>query len=109
MAPTVTWSITNESHADRTEKYIEQVAYLVKVEETIGTGDDAKTHTSHHEGLVQLAKPDTLIAYSTFNKQSTLIDAVKTILGSDQVTRIENSLKESLLDITDPLDTVPPV
>ena len=108
MAPTITWFITNESHTDRTEKYIEQVAYLIKAEETIGTGEEAKTYTAQHDGLLQLAKPDNLIPYDTFNKQSTLIDAVKTVLGSDQVTSIENRLKERILDETDPLDTVPP-
>lgn len=108
MASTITWSITNESHADRTEKYIEQVNYLVKIEETIGSGDEAKTYKAQHDGIMSLAKPDTLIPYATFNKQSTLIDAVKANLGSEQVTNIENFLKESILEQTDPLDTVPP-
>ena len=55
-----------------------------------------------------LEKPDTLVDYATFNKQSTLVDAVKAKLGTTEVERIENKIKEDIIIQQNPLTSRPP-
>jgi len=111
MAVTITWSILQEFHADRTERYIESVNYEVIAEEPTGTTDkdgNAEKYQAFHEDDLFLEKPDTLVDYTSFNKQSTLINAVKAKLGTTEVERIENMLKEDILIQQNPLASRPP-
>tara|TARA_Y100001973_G_scaffold82056_1_gene121169 strand:+ start:5414 stop:5752 length:339 start_codon:yes stop_codon:yes gene_type:complete len=111
MAVTITWSITQEFHGDRIERYIDTVSYQVLAEEPTGTTDsegNEEKYQALHEDHLALDKPDTLIDYATFNKQSTLIDAVKTKLGATEVERIENMLKEDIIIQQNPLTSRPP-
>ena len=92
MAVTITWKINVEFHSDDSEKYIYAVEVQVKGTETVSSVD----YESIEDYFVELEKPDTLIAYDTFNKQSTLVDAAKTKMGSTEVTAIENRIKNNI-------------
>ena len=111
MAVTITWRIQTESHADNVEKYIDSVNYEVKGEEPTGTKDSEgndETYKALWEGSTGLDKPDTLVPYATFNKQSTLVDAVKAKIGDERVTFIENEIKRMIDEQANPLVTTPP-
>jgi len=111
MAVTITWRIQTESHADNVEKYIDSVNWEVKAEEPTGTKDsdgNDETYKALWEGSTDLDKPDTLVPYATFNKQSTLVDAVKAKIGDERVTFIENELKRQIDIQANPLVTTPP-
>ncbi len=111
MAVTITWLILQEFHSDRIEKYIESVNYQVIAEEPTGTTDkdgNAEKYQAIYEEDLFLEKPDTLVDYATFNKQSTLVDAVKAKLGTTEVERIENKIKEDIIIQQNPLTSRPP-
>ena len=101
MAVTITWKINVEFHSDDSEKYIYAVEVQVKGTETVSSVD----YESIDNFLVELDKPDTLIAYDTFNKQSTLVNAAKTKMGSTVVTDIENMIKGNISVQQKPLNS----
>ena len=104
MAVTITWKISKEFHNNETEKYIYGVEVEAKGTETV----DSKTYESIYNRRVDLDKPDTLVAYATFNKQSTLVDAAKTKFGTEEVTIIENQIKSEISKQQNPLSSIPP-
>lgn len=105
MAVTCTWTIQKERHNNRTEKYIYEIDALCTATETVGS----TTYKKEKElPTILLEKPDTLIAYDTFNKQATLVNAAKTILTDAGVTVIENELTELIEVEKNPLETTPP-
>lgn len=98
---TTTWSISKEEH-DVSEGYISMVHWnCVRVD-----GD----YSANAYGSVELAKPDTLIPYATFNKQSTLVAAVKEKLGADQVKLYEDGVTLTISEQKTPTmaSSVPP-
>ena len=104
MAVTITWKISKEFHNNETEKYIYGVEVETKGTETV----DSKDYESISRRRVDLDRPDTLVAYATFNKQSTLVTAVKTKLGAETVTDIENKIKSEISEQQNPLFSIPP-
>ena len=90
---TTAWSIAREEH-QIDDGYID----IVHWECNHIDGD----HIGHTYGSVFLPKPDTLIDYETFNKQSTLVVAVKELLGPDEVKRQEDSAKQQVADAQSP-------
>ena len=104
MAVTITWKIRKEFHNNETEKYIYEVELETKGTETV----DSKAYESISRRRVDLDRPDTLVAYTTFNKQSTLVTAAKTKLGTETVTNIENKIKSEISEQQNPLSSIPP-
>ena len=104
MAVTITWKISKEFHNNETEKYIYVVDVETKGTETV----DSKTYESVLNGRVALDRPATLVDYATFNKQSTLVDAAKTKMGTTRVADIENKIKSDISEQQNPLFSIPP-
>ena len=101
MAVTITWKISKEFHNNETEKYIYGVEVETKGTETVAS----KAYESISRRRVDLDRPDTLVAYATFNKQSTLVNAAKTKMGSTVVTDIENMIKGNISEQQKPLNS----
>tara|TARA_R100001443_G_scaffold7012_2_gene16134 strand:+ start:2569 stop:2898 length:330 start_codon:yes stop_codon:yes gene_type:complete len=108
MAVTITWKINNEFHSNDSEKYIHFVEFQATGIETVGTGSDAITYETKFHGGTALDRPDTLIAYDTFNKQATLVTAIKTKIGATEVTNIENGIKLNIYRQQNPSSSIPP-
>lgn len=105
MAVTCTWTIQKERHNNRTEKYIYEIDALCTATETVG---DTTYKKEKEVPSIMLDRPDTLIAYDTFNKQATLVDAAKTKISGTDVTAIEAELTELIEVEKNPLETTPP-
>jgi|8_EtaG_2_1085327.scaffolds.fasta_scaffold00190_19 hypothetical protein len=105
MAVTNTWTIQKERHNNRTEKFIYEIDALCTATETVGSDSYTKTK---EVSKILLDKPDTLIAYDTFNKQATLVAAAKAKISDAGVTAIEAELAELIEIEKNPLETVPP-
>ena len=105
MAVNCTWTVQKERHNNRTEKYIYEIDVLCTAAETV----DSTTYKKEKEiSKIPLEKPDTLIAYDTFNKQATLVNAAKTIITDADVKAIEAELTELIEVEKNPLETIPP-
>ena len=104
MAVTITWKISQEFHNNETEKWIYMVLLKAIGTETV----DSKAYESTVEQCVELSMPATLIDYSTFNKQETLVNAAKAVLETSGITILENMLKDDIYKQQHPLSSIPP-
>ena len=65
------------------------------------TGTNESGLSSNIFESTQLDRPLSLVDYDTFNKQATLVSALKNQLGSAEVTRLESTIKGRLMSLSE--------
>ena len=101
MASTITWSVDSHLHDTAGKKFIKQVSYRV-------SGVDGEFNDSIFN-IVKLDRPadSDMQDYLTFlgTGDTVLVEAVKSKLGSEKITEIENAIKENVAKLKAPTET----
>tara|TARA_B100000427_G_C15512204_1_gene596738 strand:- start:2569 stop:2898 length:330 start_codon:yes stop_codon:yes gene_type:complete len=101
MASTITWSVDSHLHDTAGKKFIKQVSYRV-------SGVDGEFNDSIFN-VIKLDRPadSDMQDYSTFlgTGDTVLVEAVKSKLGSEKITEIENAIKENVAKLKAPTET----
>lgn len=101
MASTITWSIDSHLHETAGKKCITQVSYRV-------SGVDGEFNDSIFN-TVKLDRPadSDMKDYLTFlgTGDTVLVEAVKSKLGTEKVTEVENVVKENVAKLKAPTET----
>ena len=101
MASTITWSIDSHLHETAGKKCITQVSYRV-------SGVDGEFNDSIFN-IVKLDRPadSDMQDYSTFlgTGDTVLVEAVKSKLGAEKITEVENAIKENVAKLKAPTET----
>ena len=101
MASTITWSIDSHLHETAGKKCIKQVSYRV-------SGVDGEFHDSIFN-IAKLDRPadSDMQDYATFlgTGDTVLVEAVKSKLGAEKVTEVENAIKENVAKLKAPTET----
>ncbi len=82
--PVLTWTAVQEEHVLETG-YIDKVHWDC-------SGTDG-TYSARAYGDVPLEQPSDLVPYAEFNKQATLVAAVKDKLGAELIQQYEDAVK----------------
>ncbi len=105
----VTWNVVqldSTKTVGSLSDVITNVHWTASDSETIGSGDSAVVHDASTYGAVSLADPDSnsFIAYKSVT-EANAIAWVKSVLGSDEVTAIEDNLAEQITESKTPSKT----
>jgi len=92
---TYVWTITKEVH-DISDGFIHTLHWRC-------TGTNESGLSSNIFESTQLDRPLSLVDYDTFNKQATLVSALKNQLGSAEVAKIESAIKCRLMSLSETL------
>ena len=90
---TYVWTITKEIH-DISDGFIHTLHWRCAGTNEAGLSSNIFEST-------QLDRPLSLVDYSTFNKQATLVEALKKQLGEKEVSRLESILKGRLTSLSE--------
>jgi hypothetical protein len=101
MTTTIKWEV-NTMERDISDGYVSKVIYRVK-------GIDDSEEKSRETGEVNFTKPSSLpsdfVAYDKLT-EATVLEWVKTTLGTDEVSSIETKIKADIALINTPVTAV---